>query len=188
MGLRALERRSVLFRAFFAVQEEVDRYLALAERRRALPNPVDLKEAIRKRGLQPPGVFKARDYLWQCRKDNVTPDRDDLVCRILGMEDCWISRAIEDSTPAEFRKGPTKAQRAAAAAHNKRQVRELMRRDKRDRESFLRKLEEERVQAEAAAATAKADREALRAVYEQITQAFTATSDGMRREAAGRTE
>jgi hypothetical protein len=114
MGLRALERRSVLFRAFFAVREEVDRYLDLAKRRRSLPNPVDLKEAIRKRGLQPPGVFKARDYLWQCRKDGVTPDRDDLVCRILGMEDCWISRAIEDSTPPEFRKGPTKAQLSPA--------------------------------------------------------------------------
>ena len=188
MGLRALERRSVLFRAFFAVQEEVDRYLALAERRRALPNPVDLKEAIRKRGLQPPGVFKAGDYLRQCRKDGVTPDRDDLVCRILGMEDCWISRAIEDATPAEFRKGPTKAQRAAAAAHNKRQVRELMRRDKRDREYLLRKFEEKRVQAEAAAASAKADRAAVRAAYEQHAQAFIAGLDKMRRGAAGRTE
>jgi hypothetical protein len=155
MGLRALERRSVLFRAFFAVREEVDRYLDLAKRRRSLPNPVDLKEAIRKRNLEPPGLFKARDYLWRCRKDGVWPDRDDLVCRILGMEDCWISRAIEDSTPAEFRKGPTKAQRAAAAAHNKRQVRELMRRDKRDRDVLLRKLKEERAKWKAATAAAK---------------------------------
>jgi len=67
MGLRALERRLVLLRAFLAVREEVDRYLDLARQRRSLPNPVDLKEAIRKRGLQPPGVFKARDYLWRCR-------------------------------------------------------------------------------------------------------------------------
>jgi hypothetical protein len=188
MGLRALERRSVLFRAFFAVREEVDRYLDLAKRRRSLPNPGDLREAIRKRGLQPPGVFKARDYLWQCRKDGVWPDRDDLVCRILGMEDCWISRAIEDSTPAEFRKGPTKAQRAAAAAHIKRQVRELMRRDKRDRERLLRKFEEERVQAEEAAASAKADLEAVRAAYAPRVQELTAALDGMRRGAAGRTE
>lgn len=87
-------------------------------------------------------MFKARDYLSLCRKDGVMPDRDDLVCRILGMEDCWISRAIEDSTPAEFRKGPTKAQRAASAAHNRRQVRELMQRDKRDSEYLLRKIRE----------------------------------------------
>ena len=59
MGLRALERRLVLLRAFLAVREEVDRYLDLAGRRRSLPNPVQLKEAIRKRGLEPPGLFKA---------------------------------------------------------------------------------------------------------------------------------
>jgi hypothetical protein len=196
MGLRALERRSVLFRAFFAVREEVDRYLDLAERRRRLPNPVDLKEAVRKRGLDPPGLFKAGDYLRQCREDGVTPDRDDLVCRILGMEDCWISRAIEDSTPDELRKGPTKAQRAAAAAHNKRQVRELMQRDKREKEDLLRKLRETQAQIKATAAPAKADPAApakadpaaLFALQEQIGQALTAALEGMRREAAGRTE
>jgi hypothetical protein len=195
MGLRALERRSVLLRAFLAVREEVDRYLDLAKLRHRLPDPVDLKEAIRKRRLQPPGVFKAGDYLRQCRKDGVWPDRDDLVCRILGMEDCWISRAIEDSTPAEFRKGPTKAQRAAAA-HNKRQVRELMQRDKRDREELLRKVRETGARLEAAAAAAKADPAApakvdpaaLFALQEQIGQAFAAALDGMRRGAAGRTE
>jgi len=196
MGLRALERRSLLFRAFFAVREEVDRYLDLARRRHRLPDPVDLKEAIRKRRLQPPGVFKAGDYLRQCRKDGVTPDRDDLVCRILGMEDRWIANAIEDSTPAELRKGPTKAQRAAAAAQNKRQVRELQQRLKREKEDLLRKVRETRARLEAAAASAKADPAApakvdpatLFALQEQIGQAFTAVLDGMRRKAAGRTE
>jgi len=196
MGLRALERRSLLFRAFFAVREEVDRYLDLARRRHSLPNAADLKEAIRKRGLDPPGLFKARDYLRQCGKDGVTPDRDDLVCRILGMEDRWIANAIEDSTPAELRKGPTKAQRAAAAAQNKRQVRELMQRFKREKEDLLRKVRETRARLEAAAASAKADPAApakvdpatLFALQEQIGQAFTAVLDGMRRKAAGRTE
>jgi hypothetical protein len=188
MGLRALERRLMLLRAFLAVREEVDRYLDLAKLRHRLPDPVDLKEAIRKRRLQPPGVFKAGDYLRQCRKDGVTPDRDDLVCRILGMEDCWISRAIEDSTPAEFRKGPTKAQRAAAAAHNKRQVRELMQRDKREKEELLRKVRETGARLEAAAAAAKADLEAVRAVYAPRVQELTTVLDGMRRKAAGRTE
>jgi len=196
MGLRALERRLVLLRAFLAVREEVDRYLDLAKLRHRLPNPVDLKEAVRKRGLDPPGLFEAGDYLRQCGKDRVTPDRDDLVCRILGMEDRWIANAIEDSTPDELRKGPTKAQRSAAAAHNKRQMRELMQGFKREREDLLRKLRETQAQIKATAAPAKADPAApakadpaaLLALQEQIGQALTAALDGMRGEAAGRTE
>jgi hypothetical protein len=188
MGLRALERRLVLLRAFLAVREEVDRYLDLAKQRRRLPNPADLTGALRNRGLDPPGLLEGRDYLWHCGKDGVTPDRDDLVCRILGMEDRWISRAIEDSTPDEFRKGPTKAQRSAILAQGKEQLREFNRRFKREREDLLRKVREAQAQAKAAAASAKADRAAERAAYAQRVQAAVDALDGMRRGVAGRTE
>jgi len=187
MGLRALERRLVLLRAFLVVREEVDRYLDLAERRRSLPNPVELKEAIRKRGLDPPGSFKARDYLWQCRKDGVTPDRDDLVCRVLGMEDRWIVNAIEDSTPAEFRKGPTKAQLSAAAAQRKQRAREFNDRLKRDSEYLLRQAREARVQPEATTAPAKADGVQLIDESGQLLHALDLAVETLRR-AGGETE
>jgi hypothetical protein len=149
---------------------------------------VDLTGALRNRGLDPPGLLEGRDYLAECRRDGTSPDRDDLTCRILGMENRWLVNAIEDSTPAEFRKAPTKAQQSAAAAQNKQRAREGNQRLKREREHLLSKVREARVQSEATAAPAKADPATLFAVYEQITQAFTAALDGMRREAAGRTE
>jgi hypothetical protein len=157
MGLRALERRLVLLRAFLAVREEVDRYLDLAKRRRSLPNPVELKEAIRNRGLDPPGLLKGRDYLWECGKKGVTPDRDELVCMILGMEDRWLVKAIEDSTPAEFGKGPTKAQRSAILAQGKQMLREFKRERDEGKRSLLAKVREARAQAKATAASGKAD-------------------------------
>ena len=187
MGLRGLERRLVLLRAFLAVREEVDRYLDLAERRRSLPNPVDLKEAIRKRDLDPPGLFKARDYLWQCRKDGVTPDRYELVCRILGMEVRWIVNAIEDSTPAEFRKRPTKAELSAAAAERKQRAREFTQTLMRESEYAPRQVREARVQPEATAAPVKADGVQLIDESGQLLHAFDLAAETQRR-AGGETE
>lgn len=98
MGLRALERRLVLMRAWLAVCDEVGRYLDLSKQRGRLLNPVDLTVAITERGLDPPGIIKGRDYLLNCRRDGVMPDRDDLVSRILGI-DRWLANSIEDSKP-----------------------------------------------------------------------------------------
>jgi hypothetical protein len=98
MGLRALERRLVLMRAWLAVGDEVDRYLDLSKQRGRLLNPVALTAAIMERGLDPSGIIKGRDHLLDCIRDGVMPDRDDLVCRILGI-DHWLAWSIEASKP-----------------------------------------------------------------------------------------
>ena len=97
MGLRALERRLVLMRAWLAVCDEVGRYLDLSKQRGRL-NPANLTAAIMERGLDPPGIINGLDYLLKCRRDGVMPDRDGLVSRILGI-DGWLADSIEDSKP-----------------------------------------------------------------------------------------
>lgn len=98
MGLRALERRLVLMRAWLAVCDEVGRYLDVSKQRGRLLNPANLTAAIMERGLDPPGIIKGRDYLLRCRREGVMPERDDLVSMFLGI-DRWLAKSIEDSKP-----------------------------------------------------------------------------------------
>jgi hypothetical protein len=76
------------------------------------------------------------------------------------MEDCWIGRAVEDATPAEFRKRPSKVQLSPASDERKQRAREFMRRLSRESERLIRQREK-RVQCEATAAPAEANGPAL---------------------------
>lgn len=84
MGLRSLERRFVVERAYRLLSEEVERFLLQWEEGRTRSH-VDLRSAIIYRGVDPPGLHdrSLSDYLDQCAEEGTVPERQELLEMIL---------------------------------------------------------------------------------------------------------